>query len=145
MLLKATCKKCHKQGLFDIGTMTKEEVIDKFKGMTSFHCSFSNHMELMSPIDLYDFDWDNLREGKAQSEEEFLKGLKEGYKEVLTTKELQDKYIVISFMTGGCLTYLKENEDDMKFFSFVHSPKGERYYLNSGLEEEVNNDAKKDN
>ena len=134
MLLKATCKKCKKTGHFDIGSSTREEIEAKLKKMKTFHCNFGSHMEIISPIDMYDFDWDNLIEGNAPTEEQFLVDLKKIYPEVYTTKELREKYTVISFMNGGCLVHSKTDEDDLKTFSYVHSPKGERYYFNIEME-----------
>ncbi|MCX8074145.1 MAG: hypothetical protein N2749_00975 [Clostridia bacterium] len=129
MLLKATCRKCGKSGYFDIGDMKKEEVLEKLSNQKTFQCIFGNHVEVMSPVQFMDFDWDNLIEGELPKEEEFLNELRSRYGEVYTKEELQEKYVVDSFMYGQCLCHSKNNEDDLKVFNFVTSPNGKRYYV----------------
>lgn len=129
MLVKAMCRKCGKSGYFDIGEMSKDEAMSALIKMKNFQCSFGNHTELMSPIEFMDFDWDNLIEASSPSEDEFLNELKAKYAEVYTKEELQEKYVIDSFMYGQCLCHNKNNEDDMKVFSFVTSPEGKRYYI----------------
>jgi hypothetical protein len=129
MLLKAKCSICNKEGLFDISNMKRTEVEPILAAKKSFNCSFGNHFENMSPISFMTFDWDNLIEGEAPSEEDFLKELKSQYTEVYTKEELENKYVIDGFLYGQCLVHSLNNEDDLKVFNFVESPKGTRYYI----------------
>lgn len=128
MLVKAKCKICRQEGLFDIGDLTREQVEEKLSHMKSFQCSFGNHTEAIGPLELYDFDWDNLAEGQAPSEEDFLTSLKSQYSEVYTLEELQEIYEPESFLYGMCMCHPKKDPDEMAVFNLIRSPEGKRYY-----------------
>lgn len=129
-LLKAKCKKCAGYVQFDIGDMGREEAESSLKSYEYWQCTAGNHIEMMSPFFLYDFDWDNLKEHKPTTEDEFCKDIKSKFKEVYSTDELQDKYIVDSFSMGKCLCHPRNgDEDELVIFDFIHSPKGKRYYV----------------
>ncbi len=130
LILKAKCKKCKGTVSFDIGEMTKGEVEEKLKANSSWHCDAGNHMEMYSPFELYEFDWENLKEGSAETDEEFVEKLKAGYNEVYNTSEIQENYEIESFF-GGMALGRRKNSDMMvmKAFSYASSPSGKRYYF----------------
>lgn len=103
MLVNVRCKKCGETSKLDIGNYSKEEVIkllsnDKY----GFEC-FGHHVEFGNRIDYWEIDWDSLQNGFAPTEEEFVADLKKKNTEVYTTKELQNKYNVVSFAMGFCI------------------------------------------
>lgn len=128
MILEGICRKCKGKVRFDVGEMSREEAEGKLKTFDSFHCDAGNHTEMKGPLEMYDFDWDNLKEGVAMPEEQFEKNLKEQFKTVMKTDELKERFNIESFMMGMCLTAKKEDPDALVAFMFTHSPKGERYY-----------------
>jgi hypothetical protein len=129
-IVTGKCKKCGGYCQFDIGSMTKEEAEEALKANKSWQCTAGNHVELISPYDLYTFDWDNIKEAKSMSSEEFFADLKTKFKEVYTSDEFGEKYTVDGFMAGRCLCHPKDGDEDaMIIFDFTHGPKGERYYF----------------
>jgi len=87
-------------------------------------------MELTSPYEMYDFDWDHITENEPVTEESFYNKLKSSFKEVYSSDEFGDYYTVDSFMYGKCLCHPRNGDsDDMIVFDFVTSPKGKRYYI----------------
>lgn len=129
-LIKAKCKKCGGYVHFDIGEMTVDEAKETLRGHKSWHCNAGNHMELISPIEMYEFDWEHPTENKPKTEEEFEAELKTQFSEVYSSDEFGDKYVVSSFLMGKCLCYPKDgDESDLKVFDFIQSPKGKRFYF----------------
>jgi hypothetical protein len=126
MLVSVHCKKCDETGTLDVGNFSKEEIIKMLQKRDGFQC-FGSHVELGSPIDYWEIDWNSLRDGSAPTEEQFLEDLRSKYEEVLTTKEISKKYEINGFAYGGCSATNKETGEDVGFL-FTHSPKGERYY-----------------
>lgn len=129
-IVTGKCKKCGGYVQFDIGDMNIEAAKDALKSQKSWHCNAGNHMELISPMDLYEFDWDNIKEHVPMTEEEFRKDLESKFKEVYSSEEFQDKYTVDSFMMGKCLCHpVDGDEDALTVFDFVHGPTNKRYYI----------------
>ena len=131
MLVKFKCKKCEKEGYFDVGDLDKLEamkaIADQFsKGFT---CSVGNHVEVDSIFNYYDIDWDNPVEHVPMTEEQFLNNLKNDFVEVYSTEELREKYNIDGFMGGYCLVSEKNDEDKQKMMLFFQSPEGKRYYV----------------
>lgn len=130
MILTGKCKKCGGYVKFDIDDMKREEVEKILKNIKQFECTAGNHVELMSPYDLYEFDWDNIEDGKAMTEDEFEASMKSKFDEVYSSSEFGNKYTVESFLYGKCLCHPKNgDEDDLAVFDFTSSPKGNRYYF----------------
>ncbi|MDF2841805.1 MAG: hypothetical protein K0R00_231 [Herbinix sp.] len=129
-LVSAKCKKCGNYLNFDIGNMDKEEAENSLKAIRSWQCSAGNHVELMSPFDLYEFDWDNITENEPVTEEQFQADLKEKFKEVYSSDEFGEAYSIDSFALGKCLCHPRNgDEDSMIIFDFIHGPSGKRYYI----------------
>ena len=131
MLVKFKCKKCEKEGYFDIGNLDRLEatkaISDQFsKGFT---CSVGNHTEVDSIFNYYVMDWDNPVEHVPVTEEQFLDNLKNDFIEVYSAAELREKYNIEGFMGGYCLVSDKHDEDKQKMMLFVRSPEGKRYYV----------------
>jgi len=130
LILKAKCKKCKGSVRFDIGEMSKKEVEEKLAASDSWQCNAGNHVELCSPLELYEFDWENLEEGVAETDDEFLEKLRAGYNEVYDTSEIQEKYEIESFFGGMALGRRKNSDMTvMKAFNYTSSPSGKRYYF----------------
>lgn len=130
MLVKGVCKKCKQTVGFDLGNLTVEEAKESLAKQESTQCIAGNHVELMSPMELYEIDWDNpVQDYKTPTEEEFVADLKTKFAEVYPDEDFRDNYTVDGFMMGKCLCHKKDNEDDMKVFDFVHSPQHKRYYV----------------
>lgn len=131
MLVKYKCKKCEKEGFFDIGDLTKIEAMAELRKQfgNGFECRIGKHYEIGSIFDFYDIDWDKPIEGESISEEQFLENLKQTFIEVYSTAELQERYNVEGFMNGQCLVSEKEDEDIQKIMLYYSSPQGKRYYV----------------
>lgn len=131
MLVKYKCKKCEKEGFFDIGDLSNIEAMAELKKQfgNGFECRLGNHYEIGSIFNYYEIDWNNPVEGEAMSEEQFLQGLKETFLEVYSTAQLQERYNVEGFLSGQCLVSEKENEDIQKIMLYYSSPLGKRYYV----------------
>lgn len=131
MLIKYKCKKCEKEGFFDIGNLDKLEAMAILKKQygNGFECTVGNHYEIGSIFDFYTVDWDNPIEGASMTEEQFIQGLKETFLEVYTTAQLQERYNVEGFLSGQCLVSEKENEEIQKIMLYYSSPEGKRYYV----------------
>jgi hypothetical protein len=132
MLVNVRCTICGESSKIDIGDMTKDEVEKLLKERDTFQC-FGNHVELTSPLKFWVIDWDSIHQGSAPTEEEFLNKLKSKYKEVLTTDELSERYIVKGFLYGMCTVESKTEKEEWgepvsKAFQFTQSSSGKRYY-----------------
>jgi hypothetical protein len=127
MMYTIYCHKCNERSKLDIGDKTKEEVQKWLNdSQYGFQC-FGNHVEIGARSEYWTIDWNNPIDAKAPTEDEFLQELKSKFKEVYTTKELQDKYTIQGFSSGMCVVETENGEK--KVFDFTHSPKGTRYYI----------------
>lgn len=127
-MVTVKCRKCNESSKIDMGNHTREEV-EKWlkKDDGGFQC-FGNHVEFGSRADYWTIDWNSEEEGHAPTEEDFLTELKSKCSEVYDTTSLQETYDVIGFLSGMCRVRDK-NTGLEKYFDFVHSPKGKRYYI----------------
>jgi hypothetical protein len=126
MLVNCKCKKCQQTAQLDIGNKTKEEVIDCLKKQKSFQC-FGHHVELTSPLDFWEIDWDSLEQGNALTEEEFVSELKKDKMIVYDTEEMKEKYDIQGF-SMGMIVAIDKSSGAKLWFDFTTSPKGKRYY-----------------
>ena len=72
MLVEAFCKKCQNKFMIDIGDSTKVEIIALLEKREGFHCDAGNHMEISSPLNYWDIDWDTIKDGASLTDEEFV-------------------------------------------------------------------------
>lgn len=126
-IIKGTCLKCGKVNYFNIGEMTKEEAITALSKGTS-RCETGNHQEVIPPIKLFEFDWDSDVEAVPMNDDMYKAELIRHYGHAYTQEELEAEYIIESFAFGGCLCTKKDNETNMKVFSFINGPNGTRFY-----------------
>lgn len=131
MLVKFKCKKCEKEGYFDIGDLDRLEAMAEISKQFSkgFTCTVGNHTEVDSIFNYYFIDWDNPIEHVPITEEQFLEGLNRDFIEVYSREALMEKYNIDGYMGGYCLVSDKNNEDIQKMMLFFTSPQGKRYYV----------------
>lgn len=129
MLVRAKCRKCNKDGLIDIGSLTREQAEQLLSNGNS-HCTFGelSHHEVVPPIELFELDWDNVIDEEVIPEDLFKDELVSKFEEVLTKEELESKYNIESFAFSACLCSHKETEQ-MIVFNLAVSPEGKRYYI----------------
>lgn len=127
-MVKVTCKKCGESSMLDTCGKSREEV-EKWlkKDDGGFQC-FGYHVEFGSRADYWTIDWNTEKEGNAPKEEEYFNELKSKYSEVYDTKELQEVYDVVGFLSGMCRVKDRKSNQE-KYFGYVHSPQGKRYYI----------------
>lgn len=142
MFVNVTCNKCGNNGFFDIGDMSKDEAIMVFSLRKEATCLLGGHKESMSPLELFEFHWDNndnptIKEDKEEivnigneedKEEEYVNNMRSMTRKFYTQEELEKLYNIESIAFGGCLCSLKDNEEDMIIFNESISPKGIKYF-----------------
>jgi hypothetical protein len=127
-MVNFTCRKCGGTYKLDIGNASREEVIAKLKKWEGFECP-GHHVELCSPLDFWKIDWSSLQTDKVPTEEEWLEEAKKklGGKELLTMRQVTEKFTVLGFLEGMCSVSDKESHEN-HFLNYSTSPSGERYY-----------------
>jgi len=122
MLLVGSCKKCGCTIRLDIGSLTREEAIERLSAQDTFSCP-GHHVELSSPHPYYwNLDEWELAEGTAPSDEEFVVNLRRRYPEVIDAEEMTRRGIITGFAFGLPLT------NDGNVWDFCESPSGKRWY-----------------
>ena len=124
MLCKTTCKKCGESFKLDIGTMTKEQTIEKLSKQNRFECP-GHHVELNSPMDYWVLG--EIIEGSIQSESDWLESMKKNGRILYSNDDVRELFNCTGFSCGVfCGTDKKTKESIMLDFS--SSPGGNRYY-----------------
>jgi len=124
MLCKTTCKKCGESFKLDIGTMTKEQTIEKLSKQNGFECP-GYHAELDSPMNYWVLG--EIIEGSIQSESDWLESMKKNGRILYSNDDVRELFNCTGFSCGVfCGTDKKTKENVMLDFS--SSPEGNRYY-----------------
>ena len=124
MLCKTTCKKCGESFKLDIGTMTKEQTIEKLSKQNRFECP-GHHVELNSPMDYWVLG--EIIEGSIQSESDWLESMKKNGRILYSNDDVRELFNCTGFSMGiFCGTDKKTKERVLLDFST--SPEGNRYY-----------------
>lgn len=139
MLVTIFCKKCLKKWDADIGDLTKEEVLANLGGLASFHCDAGNHMEMSSPLNYWEIDWDTLREGYTPSDKDFVEELKKVYPIVVHYSDFTKLFENIGFAYGSCIANVIGDPNETPIMlNFIHTPKERtRYYYTDTVNQDI--------
>jgi hypothetical protein len=119
-IISGKCKKCGCTVQLDIDDLDMEQIKEK---VANIHQCPGHHYELDGMLNYWDVEHWDIIEGSAPTEEEFVSALKEQYEEVLSTDEFAARNILKGFSYGYPIT------NDNRDWDYVHSPKGQRYYI----------------
>lgn len=127
-LVQVHCKECGEDFKLDVGDATPEEVEAELAARDTFECP-GHHVELSSPMNYWEIDWESAEEGSAPTDEEWLAKLKESYDEVYDSAQaVKDAGIEItSFAFGIPMAKDVETGKDINL-DFASAPSGKRYY-----------------
>ena len=139
MLVEAFCKKCQNKFMIDIGDKTKEEIIALLEKQEGFHCDAGNHMEMSSPLNYWDIDWDTIKDGASLTDEEFVEELKKIYPIVLSHSDLPKIFENVGFAYGACIASIIGDPNETPIMlNFVHAPRSrDRYYYTDTFNQDI--------
>lgn len=126
-LVSFYCKKCGGTYKLDIGDASREKIEASLRKRDSFECP-GHHVELTSPLNYWEIDWNSLEETEVQSQEEWLNDLKKTHSVVVDTEELERNYEVEGFCYGLCIAKDKTTNKKVTF-NFATGPDEKRYYF----------------
>lgn len=139
MLVEAFCKKCQNKFMIDIGDSTKEEIIALLEKQEGFHCDAGNHMEISSPLNYWDIDWDTIKDGASLTDEEFVEELKKVYPIVVHYSDFTKLFENIGFAYGSCIANVIGDPNETPIMlNFIHTPKERtRYYYTDTVNQDI--------
>lgn len=139
MLVEAFCKKCQNKFMIDIGDNTKEEIIALLEKQEGFHCDAGNHMEMSSPLNYWDIDWDTIKDGASLTDEEFVEELKKVYPIVVHYSDFTKLFENIGFAYGSCIANVIGDPNETPIMlNFIHTPKERtRYYYTDTVNQDI--------
>lgn len=125
-MLQGKCKKCGCIIQILQKGFSRKQVIEKIKRWETFECP-GHHVELSSPYPNYWCldEFEELPDPQVSTEQEWLKQMREKYKEVLDAEEFYRRGVLKEFCFGFPVTTDRINWD------FTQSPSGKRYYFHS--------------
>ena len=139
MLVEAFCKKCQNKFMIDIGDSTKEEIIALLEKQEGFHCDAGNHMEMSSPLNYWDIDWDTIKDGASLTDEEFVEELKKVYPIVVHYSDFTKLFENVGFAYGSCIANVIGDPNETPIMlNFIHTPKERtRYYYTDTVNQDI--------
>jgi hypothetical protein len=124
-VVSATCKKCGQTFKLDIGTKSKQEIVEILSKRDSFECP-GHHFELSSPLNYWVIDWDSVKSQNVPTDAEWKADMRKKYK-LISSDELQRDYTVTGFSSGVCVA-IRKKDGEKVYLEFTNSPSGKRYY-----------------
>ena len=139
MLVEAFCKKCQNKFMIDIGDSTKEEIIALLEKQEGFHCDAGNHMEMSSPLNYWEIDWDTIKDGASLTDEEFVEEFKKTYPIVLSHSDFPKVFENVGFAYGSCIANVIGDPNETPIMlNFIHTPKERtRYYYTDTVNQDI--------
>ena len=125
--------------MIDIGDSTKVEIIALLEKREGFHCDAGNHMEISSPLNYWDIDWDTIKDGASLTDEEFVEELKKVYPIVVHYSDFTKLFENIGFAYGSCIANVIGDPNETPIMlNFIHTPKERtRYYYTDTINQEI--------